>query len=128
MTKTIDIDWSSKTILIVEDIDANYLLLKYFLRKTKAMVKRVSDGADAINYVKEKSNVDIILMDIKLPKVNGIAATSEIKKIKNSIPVIAQSAYYQSNERQMIINLGLDDLISKPIEQNNLIKLINQYI
>ncbi|MCD6111681.1 MAG: response regulator [Bacteroidales bacterium] len=132
-------DWSDKTILIAEDVESNYLLLEVLLRKTKAKIIRAEDGEEVVDIFKasiEKSDnkkpFDLILMDIKMPKMNGYIATRIIKNIckeKNmDIPIIAQTAFAMSNERDLSIKAGCDDYIPKPIRSSLLFEIIDKWI
>ncbi|MFN8671706.1 MAG: PAS domain S-box protein [Candidatus Sericytochromatia bacterium] len=118
-----------KVIIIAEDVELNYLLLAKILSKTKAKIIWVKNGEDVINLVKQKEHIDIIFMDIRMPKVNGYDATIEIKKINPSIYIIAQTAYALDDEKENIFKCGCNDYITKPINNlavyNKLFKIIN---
>jgi signal transduction histidine kinase/ligand-binding sensor domain-containing protein/CheY-like chemotaxis protein len=119
-------DLSNKTVLIGEDDENNFKVLSAFLLKTKATVVWVKDGSEAIKYV-ENNHVDIVLMDIKMPVIDGIEASKQIKKIKPEIPIIAQTAYAYENEKTAILNQGLDGYIAKPIRITELYKILYHY-
>jgi CheY-like chemotaxis protein len=117
-----------KNILVVEDEDSNYLLMETILKSCKANVFRANDGISAVEMIRKNGqHIDLILMDIKIPGINGFEATREIKKIKSTIPVIAQTAYAMAGEREKCLNAGCDDYIAKPIDRNNLINKINRF-
>lgn len=121
-------DWSSKTILIVEDTHSNYILLENFLKPSKINILWAQSGKDAILIVKENPKIDLVLMDIQLPGINGYEATRIIKAHNKNIPVIAQTAYALSGEKEFSLNEGCDDYISKPIKQDELITLLSSYL
>lgn len=118
---TFEVDWSYRTILIVEDIEANYIFLEKALQKTKARILHAKTGTEAINMCATDSNIDVVLMDVHLPGISGYDATREIKKMNSSITVIAQTAFVLSGERQKSIYVGCDEYIAKPVRSDELI-------
>jgi len=116
-----NVNWKNRTILIVEDVEPNYQLLKNALIKTKAKIIRASTGNEAVDICKNHPEIDVVLMDIHLPDITGHQATKEIKAICKDITVIAQTAFVFSGERQKSIDAGCDDYIAKPIRSNELI-------
>ncbi len=121
-------DWSNKTVLIVEDTIGNFLLLKQYLKKTNIKITHKINGLEAVNLFEEGLSFDLVLMDIKMPIMDGEEALSRIKKIKPNQIIIAQTAHALKIDRQRYLNQGFDDYISKPIKQDELIKLLNPYI
>lgn len=122
-------DWSNKTILIVEDERTNYNLLMIMLRPSKVKLIWAKDGREAIDQVRQNSSsIDLILMDIRLPNVNGYEATLAIKKMNKSIPVIAQTAYAMDVEVQKAMQSGCDAYITKPIDRAQLLETIFRFI
>ncbi len=115
------VNWENKTILIVEDVEPNYYLLKNSLKKTKAKIVWAATGDEAINMCKNNPDIDIVLMDIHLPDISGHEAARKIKALRNEITVIAQTAFVFSGERQKSIDAGCDDYIAKPIRSSELI-------
>ena len=108
-------DWSSKTVLIAEDVDDNYLFLKTFLRKTKIKVLWAKDGREAIEMCQDNDKIDIVLMDIRMPFIDGYEATRKIKVFRPDLPVIAQTAYALNSDYQKVFDSGCDEYITKPI-------------
>ncbi|MCD6090026.1 MAG: response regulator [Bacteroidales bacterium] len=108
-------DWSEKTVLIAEDVNDNFLFLKTYLRKTKIKVLWAKDGQEAIDMCAKDESIDLVLMDIRMPNVDGYEATSAIKKMSPKMPVIAQTAYALNSDYQKIFDSGCDDYITKPI-------------
>lgn len=125
--KTIEYDWSGKTILIAEDVEQNYKFLEFLLDATKVNVVWAQNGKEALEYIRNENTADLILMDIRMPIMNGIEATRAIHKI-SSVPIIAQTAYTMGNEKDMAIQAGCVDYVSKPVNADNLLKLINDYL
>lgn len=120
-------DWSSKTILIVEDIDINYYLLVEALKSTGVKIIRAINGQNAVDIVKT-SKPDLILMDIYMPVMNGYEATKNIKQLYPDLPIIMQTALDSGQELQFSIEAGADDYISKPIDFKTFLKKIKKYI
>ena len=120
--------WSKNKLLIVEDEELNFLFLEKLLASTGIEILRASTGKEAINSVKDNLDIDIILMDIKLPEMDGLEATREIKKLNAQIPVIAQTAYAMKGDREEIMNAGCDDYIAKPLKVDNLLAKLNRFL
>ncbi len=120
-------DWSGKTILIAEDVEQNYKFLEHIIAPSKAKVVWVKNGKDALDYIKEKKECDCILMDIRMPIMNGIDATAEISKL-STVPIIAQTAYTLGDEKQLAINAGCVDYIPKPVHADVLLKTIEKHM
>ena len=115
---------SGKTILIAEDDVSSYELLKMYLTPLNANVLWARNGIEAIKTFKKNKNIDLVLMDIKMPALSGYVAAKEIKRISPLIPIIAQTAYAFENEKTIALEAGCDDYVSKPISWPILIKKI----
>lgn len=124
---TIKDNWEDKVILIVEDDITNYKYLEKALRKTKAKIIWVEDGQPAVDLCKSNEKIDLVLMDIQMPLMDGYEATRLIKQIGKNIPIIAQTAYAMSGERDKSISAGCDDYIPKPIKLSTLLTTIRKY-
>jgi CheY-like chemotaxis protein len=120
------INWQSKTILIAEDTDINYFLMVEVLKHTKVKLFRVKDGKEALDFVKN-NDVDLILMDINMPRMNGYEATREIKQLRN-IPIIVQTAMNFDDANEEALKSGADDYISKPIDLKTFINKIEPFL
>ena len=121
--------FENKTILIAEDEEMNFTLLKEIFKKRGMKILKAGNGNEAVEQF--KNNIDdiaIVLMDIKMPEKNGYDATREIKALKKDVPVIAQTAYAMSGERQLSIEAGCDAYITKPVIIKELIKLVSSLI
>jgi len=125
---TSQINWSDKIILIAEDEVMNYLYLEEALRETQAEVIWCKNGQEAVEkVVAEKIPVDIILMDVKMPIMNGYEATKIIKKYQPPIPIIIQTAYAMQNEKQKGYDAGCDEYLEKPIKQERLLLTVSKF-
>ncbi|MBN1599308.1 MAG: tetratricopeptide repeat protein [Bacteroidales bacterium] len=118
-------NWESITILVAEDEELNYKVLDSCLSKTKAKVIRAFNGEAAVELCK-KEKIDIVLMDIQMPVMDGYKATYEIKKLNKNMPVIAQTSFAMSNEKEKCIDAGCDDYITKPLDLDNLLSKIER--
>ncbi|WP_075591461.1 ATP-binding protein [Labilibacter marinus] len=121
-------NWEGKTFLIAEDEEDNFRYLEVALSISNASLIWARTGAEAVDIFNRINNIDLVLMDIKMPEMDGYAATKEIKKINSSVPVIAQTAYAMSEEREKSIVAGCDDYIAKPIGYEDLLCTINKFV
>ncbi|MDA3930804.1 MAG: response regulator [Prolixibacteraceae bacterium] len=115
-------------ILIVEDVESNYLYLNAVLTKLDATIEWVKNGLEAVNFAKENPNIDVILMDLQMPEMNGYDATREIKKIYPAMSIIAQTAFAMSDDRSRALEAGCDDYLAKPIRSKDLLDTVNKYL
>lgn len=123
-----EFNWEDKIIVVVDDTKMNFVVLKTQLRKTKANVLWYENGYDVVQYVKDGNKADIILMDIRMPVMDGIEASRTIKEINPGIPVVIQTASVMGNDFDEIAESNCDDTIFKPIDANLLIeKIANQF-
>lgn len=114
------------TILIAEDTDSNFDLLNAILGRKYRLV-RAKDGMEAVTMYDEV-NPDLILMDIKMPNLDGLEATRIIRQLSAEVPIIAQSAYAYEHDRNAAEEAGCNDFISKPIAQEKLKEKIKKWL
>ncbi len=114
------------TILIVEDEEINWLYLNEIL-KSKANTLHALNAKMAIEYIRKYPEIDLVLMDIKLPDINGLELTGIIKTINSKVKVIAQTAYALSGDREKAIEAGCSGYITKPIKRQELLNMIALY-
>jgi len=120
--------WSGKTILIVEDNETSNIYFEAALRKTKAVLIWAKNGLDAVDMVKNNNKIDLILMDINMPKLDGIEATRIIKNLNPEIAIVVQTAFILSGEERLCQEAGCDEFITKPIRLKYLLDTINRYL
>jgi CheY-like chemotaxis protein len=120
-------NWEDKVILVVEDVDTNKIFFDAALRKTKAKIIWAKDGQEAVNMFRDNV-VDLVLMDLQLPIMDGYTATRQIKQINASIPVIAQTAHVMSGEREKCLEAGCDDYLAKPIRLQILMDTLSKFL
>jgi CheY-like chemotaxis protein len=111
-----------RKILIVEDDLSSRLYLNKILEKTGIILLNAGDGKEAIDFVIANPDIDIILMDIQLPVMDGYKSTEKIREIRENIVIIAQTAYGLLGDKEKILDSGFDDYIIKPIFAQNLIE------
>jgi two-component system cell cycle response regulator DivK len=120
--------WHSKHILVVEDDESSAYLLGVILKDTGARVDYTTDGEEAVAYMKEHPETDLILMDIQLPQMDGFTATREIKSFAGNVVVIAQTAYAFSIDHHQAEEAGCDDFLTKPLNPTMLLEKIDRYL
>tara|TARA_R110002050_G_scaffold98121_2_gene203897 strand:+ start:12349 stop:12762 length:414 start_codon:yes stop_codon:yes gene_type:complete len=114
-------------ILIAEDEEFNYLYLAEVLNEFNVELYRAKDGLSAVERCQSNLEIDLVLMDIRMPVMDGYTATKEIKKIRPELTVIAQTAYAMESDRKRALEEGCDDYISKPIKRDDLIKIVDKH-
>jgi hypothetical protein len=116
---------TGKKVLIVEDDLSSRLYLNKILEKAGVIILNAGDGLEAVKVASNNPDIDIILMDLQLPIMDGYSALSKIREVRNNVIVIAQTAYSLMGDKEKILNSGFNDYIIKPILSQNLIdKLI----
>ncbi len=121
-------NWEGKTILIAEDDASNYFLLQEILKSTFVKILWAKDGNEVVEMFKSKPEIDLILMDVQLPVLDGYSASRIIKNLRSDIPIIAQTSYAMSGEKQESILAGCDEYISKPIKIEDLLSIISKFL
>ncbi len=122
-----DINWSGKSILIVEDIEYNSALIEEILIDTRAKIHKAKNGAMA-NEIFKNNKIDLILMDIRLPDTNGFELTRKFKKLNKELVIIAQTAYANEEDKKQSILAGCDGYLSKPINNEKIFDILDRYL
>ena len=117
-----------KTILIAEDDNINFLLIKKMLQATNHEIIRAENGQVAVAIALENPSIDIVLMDIKMPIMNGYEAFEKITEIRPDLPIIAQTAHASEEDREKVNSMGFTDYITKPINKELLLEMVSKYI
>lgn len=120
-------NWKNRTILIAEDIYTSNIYFEAALKPSGANIIITQNGAQAVEYAKN-NKVDLVLMDLQMPIMDGFEATRLIKQINKNIPIIVQTAYLLSGEKEKSYNAGCDEFIEKPIKLETLLSLVNMYL
>jgi CheY-like chemotaxis protein len=122
------LDWSEYTILIADDDDGNYTLLWYMLTDVKSSVIRASNGLEAVEACKSNNKINLVLMDVKMPVMDGIESTRAIKSFRTDLPIIMQSAHIIEDVKLNCFDAGCDDFLVKPFDEDLFYQLINSYL
>ncbi len=121
-------NWSGIKVLIAEDDFFSFKFLEGFLKQTKAQVLHAEDGSKALKICQENKDLDIVLMDVQMPEMNGLDATTAIKKIRKNLPIIAQTANAIAEEKQKCFEAGFDDFVTKPINITELFMKMENWL
>lgn len=116
------------TVLIAEDDDTSFQYLNILLEKKNIKTLRATNGKETVQIFLENPGISLILMDIKMPDMDGIEATIEIRKHNKTIPVVAQTAYAFSDDEEKVKKAGCNDFISKPIKSSALYSVLEKYL
>ncbi len=117
-----------RTILIAEDVESNFQLLQTYLSRTKVNIVWAKNGQEAVNECRENPSIDIVLMDMQMPVLNGYQATQEIKTFRSDLPIIAVTAFALAGDQEKILEAGCDFYISKPLKVEVLFETIKKYL
>jgi len=123
-----NINWQGRNILIVEDDQICFSYLDVLLKPTKVTIYHAIEGQQAINLCNSHPEIDVVLMDVRLPGMNGLDATRAITSFRQDLPVIAQTAYASMEDQQAAFSAGCWDFIAKPIPANDMLLLIKKYL
>jgi CheY-like chemotaxis protein len=114
-------------ILIVEDDKASMLFIEAVLNSYNCEILKCENGLEAINICKSNADIDIIIMDIKIPIMDGYTATRKIRKFNKDVIIIAQTAYALLGEERKALDAGCNDYLAKPIQKNDLLNILHKY-
>jgi len=116
------------TILVAEDDEVSYQLLKVILTKQGFNLIRATNGEDTVKILRTNPSVALILMDIKMPGMDGLEASQQIRQFNTSIPIVAQTAHAFSGEKEKALKAGCNDYISKPVSRAKLMDMMKKYL
>jgi len=119
---------NSKTILVAEDDRTNFLLIREIISKSGVNVIWASNGEEAVNLCRKSQTIDVILMDIKMPVMDGYEATKIIKEFRPALPIIALTAYAQDSDKEKALAAGFVAHISKPVDRSLLFSVLQKYL
>ncbi len=114
-------------ILIVEDDEPSYLYLVSLLRLLPYTLLRAENGKEAVDYCIENQDIKMILMDLKMPVMDGLTSTRKIKAFRSDLPIIAITAYAFSSDERMAINAGCDEFLPKPVKKDLLFLKLEKF-
>jgi signal transduction histidine kinase/CheY-like chemotaxis protein len=119
---------NKQTILVAEDEDINFLFIAESLKDFGYNIEHANDGLEAVEYCKKNNNIALILMDIKMPNMDGYMAFDHIRKLYPELPIVAQTAYAMPFDKKKILKMGFTDYLSKPIKPDDLMKTLLKYL
>ena len=127
--KELDVEiLTNKTLLIAEDENSNFFLLEEMFLDSGINIIRAVNGIEAVELCKSNPHIDLVLMDLKMPEMDGCEATRQIRKFKPDLPIIAQTAYSTNADRSKALACGCSDFIVKPLNKELLLSKINDFI
>lgn len=118
----------AKTILVVEDEMYNFILIKAIFAKNNFKILHALDGLEGVNLCKQDPDIDIVLMDIRLPVMDGFEATELIKKMRPELPIIVITAYAMKSDEERIMKCGCNAYLTKPLSSSKLFEVMNNYV
>jgi len=121
-------DWSGKTCLLVDDNKDILLYLNRVLSDTNIKTISARSGIEALEIVKSTPGIDLVLLDMQMPEMNGIEATKELRKIRKDIPIIAQTAFIFEDDKDIILEAGCDACLIKPIRKDHLLTVMSSFL
>jgi CheY-like chemotaxis protein len=122
------IDWSAKKCLLVDDNKDVLVYLKRILLDSGIEVLMEQSGTEALETVKKVSDIDVVLLDMQMPGMNGIETTKEIRKIRKNLPIIAQTAFIFEDDKDIILEAGCDACLIKPIRKEHLLTVMSSFL
>jgi signal transduction histidine kinase/CheY-like chemotaxis protein len=125
---TASVNWADRLILICEDVDSNYIYLTELLKPTRVKILWAKNGIEAVEFVKTNPKIELVLMDILMPEMDGYQASREIKSIRKNLPIIAQTACAIEGGETSEQNINFDSYLTKPIWLPQLMSTLGKYI
>jgi PAS domain S-box-containing protein len=122
------LDWSSKKCLLIDDNKDVLIYLNRILVDTGINIMLARSGPEALGIIKVASDIDVVLLDMQMPEMNGIEVTKEIRKIRKSLPIIAQTAFIFEDDKDIILEAGCDACLLKPIRKDHLLTVMSGFI
>ena len=121
-------NWQNRSLLIAEDEDSNFKYLQIVLRQTQIQIHRARNGHEVMQLLEEHPGIDLILMDIKMPEMDSLEATRKIRTFNDHIPIVALTAYAMSDDREISLEAGCNDYISKPVRKSRIFSVLSRYL
>jgi len=121
-------NWAGRVILVADDTPTNYMLIKMALRSSGAEIIWAKNGLEAVEHCKSNNRIELVLMDIRMPVMDGYEASRKIREFSPDLPIIAQTSYAMQGDKEHSLSAGCSDYISKPIHLEDLKALIAKYL
>ncbi len=120
--------WSDKTLLVAEDEESNYLLIEAILKDTGVTLIHVNDGVELLEKINTETTIDLVLLDIKMPRMSGTHAMKIIRENYPDVPVVVQTAYDKRSHREQCNELGCNEFLVKPLRKKELLEVLSKYL
>jgi two-component system, cell cycle response regulator DivK len=124
----VTLNWENHHILVVEDDITCLELINEFLEETGIKISNGTTGLEAVKICRKDASIDIVLMDMRMPEMDGYEATKRIKEFRPDLPIVAQTAHALSDDKKKCLSAGCDDYLTKPIIQNILFGTISKFL
>jgi CheY-like chemotaxis protein len=121
-------DFGSRTILVAEDDETNYNYIRAALKSTGVTLIHAWNGEEAIALYQQNPQIELVIMDIRMPLLNGFEATVRLKEIQPQLPILAMTAYAYEDEKQKALQAGCSDYLAKPVSLNILLETLRKYL
>ena len=115
-------------VLVAEDEDINFRYINEVFRSHNITVERAMNGVEAVEMMRANGAYDIVFMDVRMPRMDGLQATRKIREFDQKTPIIAQTAFVMSDSKLNAFESGCNDYVSKPIKQSELFGMIDKYV
>jgi signal transduction histidine kinase len=125
--KTSDVSTNGQTILVAEDEEYNYIYIEELLKEAGVNIVRAKNGQEAVDICTESSFINLVIMDIRMPIMNGFEATKLIKKLRPSLPIVAHSAYSSPKDEKNAQSAGFDEYLAKPLVKERLLEMLDRF-
>lgn len=115
-------------VLVAEDEEYNFLYIREVLKREPIILLHAKNGEEAVKMAEKNASIEMVLMDVKMPVMDGLEATRRIKEIRSELPIVAQTAFALSGDKDRILAAGCNEYITKPIRREALIEMINRFL
>ena len=122
------INWSSRKCLLVDDNKDVLIYLSRILLDTGIKMITARSGLEAIENIKTNPDIDLVLLDMQMPEMNGIETAAEIRRIRKNLPIIAQTAFIFDDDKDIILEAGCDACLIKPIRKDHLLTVMSSFL
>lgn len=127
LTRSTSPNMRGKNILIVEDVSSNFQLLAAYLTPLGVNITHEECGIPAFETFKSKRNFSLVLMDLRLPDINGLEITRRIREIDKEVTIIAQTAFAMYADKRICLEAGCSDYIAKPIRRGEFFEILSKF-
>jgi CheY-like chemotaxis protein len=120
--------WDNKRIVIADDDDINFELLKLMLKNTNVEIKHFKNGQLVVDFIQSNCDVDLIIMDIQMPVLDGIEATQKLRGLNYSGIILALTALNTTKDAKKYRDIGFDEIVEKPVRRESFLKLLDSFL